>query len=171
MKFLDTSFLIDIVREHPPAKQLLDSLDEEGPHIINTIVAHEFLVGAFGATKVEEELEARKGILSRLIILNFDLDAANRSARIEADLRAKGEIIGGADILIAGTMISFGLQPNSPTYVLFAFPILGCFLASLWIHNLSCGNRASDFIKTKIYTRFNWDPGWEDHESHSKTIL
>ncbi len=110
MKFLDTSFLIDVIRKHAPAKILLDDLDKEGPHISNTIVAHEFLVGAFGATNSEMELKARNNLLSRIIILDFDLAAANRSALIEADLRAKGEMIGGADILIAGTMISRGIS-------------------------------------------------------------
>jgi tRNA(fMet)-specific endonuclease VapC len=99
MKFLDTSFLIDVIRKHVPAKTLLDNLDKEGPHVTSTIVAHEFLVGAFGAKNSEMELKARNDLLSRIIILEFDLAAANRSAIIEADLRAKGEMIGGADIL------------------------------------------------------------------------
>jgi tRNA(fMet)-specific endonuclease VapC len=110
MKFLDTSFLIDVIRKHAPVKTLLDNLDKEGPHVTNTIVAHEFLVGAFGATNSEMELKARNDLLSRIVILEFDLAAANRSAVIEANLRAKGEMIGGADILIAGTMISRGIS-------------------------------------------------------------
>ncbi len=110
MKFLDTSFLIDVIRKHAPAKTLLDDLDKEGPHVTNTIVAHEFLVGAFGATNSEMELKVRNNLLSRIVILDFDLAAATRSAIIEADLRAKGEMIGGADILIAGTMISRGIS-------------------------------------------------------------
>ena len=110
MKFLDTSFLIDVIRKHEPAKTLLDTLDKEGPHVTSAIVAHEFLVGAFGATESEKELKARNDLLSRIVILEFDLAAANRSAVIEADLRSKGEMIGGADILIAGTMISRGIS-------------------------------------------------------------
>jgi len=74
-------------------------------------------------------------------------------------------------LLIAGTMISLGLQPKSPSYVLFAFPIIGCFLASLWVHNLSWGSRAADFIKHDIYKKFNWQPGWENHEPHFKSYL
>jgi len=109
MKFLDTSFLIDVIRKHVPAKTLLDNLDKEGPHVTSTIVVHEFLVGAFGATNSEMELKVRNDLLSRIVILEFDLAAANQSAIIEADLRAKGEMIGGADILIAGTMISRGI--------------------------------------------------------------
>ena len=110
MKFLDTSFLIDVIRKNAPSKILLDTLDNEGPHVTNTIVVHEFLVGAFGAIDSEKELKARNDLLSRIVILEFDLAAANRSAVIEADLRAKGEMIGGADILIAGTMISRGIS-------------------------------------------------------------
>ena len=109
MKFLDTSFLIDVIREHPPAKSLLDEIDKEGPHVTNTIVVHEFLVGAYGATNSEKELKARNDLLRRIIILDFDQNVANRSVIIEVDLRNKGELIGGADILIAGTMFSRGI--------------------------------------------------------------
>jgi tRNA(fMet)-specific endonuclease VapC len=110
LKFLDTSFLIDVIRKYNPVKTLLDDLDKEGPHVTNTIVAHEFLIGAFGALNSEKELKARNNLLSRIVILDFDLASANRSAIIEVELRARGEMIGGADILIAGTMISRGIS-------------------------------------------------------------
>lgn len=110
MKFLDTSFLIDVIRKNTAIKELLNEIDALGPHVTNTIVAHEFLVGAYGAKKIEEELKIRNDLLSRLIILNFDLNAANRSAQVEAELRKKGELIGGADILIVGTMLSRGIR-------------------------------------------------------------
>lgn len=49
MKFLDTSFLIDVIRKEASSEDLLRELDKQGPHVTNTIVVHEFLVGAYGA--------------------------------------------------------------------------------------------------------------------------
>ena len=110
MKFLDTSFLIDVIRKSKAVKELLNEIDEHRPHVTNTIVAHEFLVGGYGAPNPEKELKIRNDLLNRIIILDFDLDAANKSAQLEAELRKKGELIGGADMLIAGTMRSRGIR-------------------------------------------------------------
>ncbi|MHA2227154.1 MAG: type II toxin-antitoxin system VapC family toxin [Candidatus Hodarchaeales archaeon] len=110
MKFLDTSFLIDVIRKKTSVKELLDDIDEQGSHVTNTIVAHEFLVGAYGANNPEKELKIRNDLLSRMIILNFDLNAATKSAEVETELRKTGKLIGGADILIAGTMLSRGIK-------------------------------------------------------------
>ena len=106
MKFLDTSFLIDIIRKNPLAKTILNELEEEGSHVTNTIVIHEFLVGGYGAKNSKKELIMRRKLLQKLIILPYDLKAAEESAKIENKLRIKGKLIGGADILIAGTMIA-----------------------------------------------------------------
>lgn len=35
MKFLDISFLIDIIRKYPSARLLLEQLDKEDPQICN----------------------------------------------------------------------------------------------------------------------------------------
>lgn len=110
MKFLDTSFLIDVIRKSTSVKELLTDIDAYGSHVTNTIVAHEFLVGAYGAKNPEKELKIRNDLLSRIIILNFDLNAATKSAEVEAELRKTGELIGGADILIVGTMLSRGIK-------------------------------------------------------------
>ena len=110
MKFLDISFLIDVIRKSTSVKELLNEIDEHGPHVTNTIVAHEFLVGAYGAKNPEKELKIRNDLLSRIIILNFDLNAATKSAEVEAELRTTGEFIGGSDILMVGTMLSRGIK-------------------------------------------------------------
>ncbi|MFX0060886.1 MAG: type II toxin-antitoxin system VapC family toxin [Candidatus Hermodarchaeota archaeon] len=106
MKFLDTSFLLDIIRKHSPAESLLDQLDKEGPHATSTLVVHEFLVGAYGAKEPIKELSVREKLLQKLIILPFDLTSAKESAKLEVQLREQGQYIGGADILIAGTMLA-----------------------------------------------------------------
>ncbi len=106
MKFLDTSFLIDIIRKLPAAENTVNLLDKEGSHATSTIVVHEFLVGGYGARNSENEIAIRRKLLKKLLILPFDLRAAEASAKIEHQLRKKGKLIGGADILIAGTMVA-----------------------------------------------------------------
>ena len=106
MKFLDTIFLIDIIRKYKKAEKVLMDLEKEGTHATSTIVMHEFLVGAYGAKDPVKELLARRRLLQKLIILPYDVASAEESAKIEHELRRKGKIIGGADILIAGTMIA-----------------------------------------------------------------
>ncbi|MFX0017046.1 MAG: hypothetical protein ACFFB2_20660 [Promethearchaeota archaeon] len=44
MKFLDTSFLIDLIRKNTSLKELLNEIDKDRAHVTNTIVAHEFLI-------------------------------------------------------------------------------------------------------------------------------
>ena len=110
MKFIDTSFLIALLRKETAVKSLLKQLDKEGPHVTSTIVIHDLLVGAYGAKNPQKENEAREKAIQKLIVLNFDISAANQSAQIEAELRKEGKLIGGADILIAGTMKSRGIK-------------------------------------------------------------
>lgn len=109
MKFIDTTFLIDIRRKNPHVNKILEQLDKEGIHAVSSLVAHEFLVGGYGS-KSEDELEERKKLLQHFIIFPFDLDSADYSAQIESELRKKGKFIGVADIMIVGTMKSHGID-------------------------------------------------------------
>jgi predicted nucleic acid-binding protein len=94
MKFLDTSFLIDIIQGYAPAKDILNKLDKEGPQATNTIVVHEFLVGAYGGMKLKAERKIREELLRKLIILPFDFKSAKESAKIESRLREQGKYPG-----------------------------------------------------------------------------
>ena len=109
MKFIDTTFLIDIRRKNPLVNKFLAQLDKEGIHAVSSLVAHEFLVGGYGS-KSKDELKERKKLLEHFIIFPFDEEAADYSAQIEADLRKMGNFIGVADTMIAGTMKSHGVD-------------------------------------------------------------
>ncbi|MHA1910550.1 MAG: type II toxin-antitoxin system VapC family toxin, partial [Candidatus Kariarchaeaceae archaeon] len=96
MKLLDTTFLIDILKgKNSKGIQNVKNLDLTGPHCTTSINVHELLVGAFGSSKPEKELKVRKELIKKLIILSYDRDCAEISAKIEADLRTKGKFIGG----------------------------------------------------------------------------
>ena len=109
MKFIDTIFLIDIRRKNPTVNDILTQLDKEGIHAVSSLVAHEFLVGGYGS-KSKNELKERKKLLQHFIIFPFDEEAAHYSAQIESDLRKRGQLIGIADTMIAGTMKSHGID-------------------------------------------------------------
>ncbi len=109
MKFIDTTFLIDIRRKNPMVINILAELDKEGIHAVSSLVAHEFLVGGHGS-KSKGELKERKELLEQFIVFPFDEEAANYSAEIESSLRKKGQFIGVVDTMIAGTMKSHGID-------------------------------------------------------------
>ncbi len=62
MKFLDTSFLIDVIRKKTSSEELLKELDKYSPHVTNTIVVHVFLIGAYGVKNYEEELKVKMNL-------------------------------------------------------------------------------------------------------------
>ncbi len=63
-------------------------------------------------------------------------------------------------LIISGTILTIGLQPNSPPYILFVFPILGLFLAGMWKRNMVWGRRLSTYIQENVENKFNVT-GWE----------
>jgi tRNA(fMet)-specific endonuclease VapC len=105
MKFVDTSFLIDFIRGKVDDNVLIEELENTGPHVTNTIVQFEFLAGGYGSKKKREILN-RKRLLERFILLPIDEAGAEEAAIIFSELKKRGDMIGQADIIIAGTMRS-----------------------------------------------------------------
>jgi hypothetical protein len=63
-------------------------------------------------------------------------------------------------LIVAGTFLTLGLQPSATANVLFVFPILGCFLASIWAHNVFVPRQIGTFIWKNIESRYKgvwWD--------------
>ncbi|MHA1839534.1 MAG: type II toxin-antitoxin system VapC family toxin [Candidatus Ranarchaeia archaeon] len=108
--FLDTSYLIDLLRGEPKATKLLDRLQSDTPFVTSTLVMYEFLVGAYNAKAWKKELNIRRKILKKMFIIDFDSKAANVAAEINAQLRKRRKMINGADILIVGSMLSNGIS-------------------------------------------------------------
>ena len=80
---------------------------------ISAITASELLHGVERAESAQRRAKRSRFVeaaLSALPVLPFDLDVSRVHARIWADLRAKGELIGSHDLLIAATAIHHGLQ-------------------------------------------------------------
>lgn len=104
---IDTSVLIDFERAGDGLGEALATLGEEDLSL-SAISASELLHGVHRADS--EQRRARRqsfveGVFSLLPILAFDLDVARVHARISADLRRQGAIIGSHDVIIAATAL------------------------------------------------------------------
>ena len=63
-------------------------------------------------------------------------------------------------LVVAGSLLTFGLQSISPAHVLFVFPIIGCFLSGIWAHNVIVPRQLSAFIRDNVESKYGgW--GWE----------
>ena len=105
---LDTDICITVIRDRPSA--LRPRFNEEADRLaISTIVLGELLFGAARSVRPAEHRRQVERFAERLDVLPFDAEAASHFADIRADLSARGEIIGGYDLMIAGHARSRGL--------------------------------------------------------------
>jgi tRNA(fMet)-specific endonuclease VapC len=105
---LDTDICITVIRDRPSG--LRRRFNEEADRLaISTIVLGELLFGAARSARPAEHRRQVDRFAERLDVLPFDAEAASHFADIRADLSARGEIIGGYDLMIAGHARSRGL--------------------------------------------------------------
>lgn len=100
MASLDSTFLIDILRRVPSAVEHLDRLEaSREPRFITPPAAAEVMVGAHvlggRSLRIAEEM------LGSLQWLEFDQESSRMAGRIGAELIARGEPLGAADLFIA----------------------------------------------------------------------
>jgi tRNA(fMet)-specific endonuclease VapC len=108
---LDTDVCIRIIRNRPfiggeLERQLNTNADDLAT---SAIVMTELLHGAAMSPNPAKERDNVTRLLARLMVLDFDEEAAQHAADIKADLQRKGRMIGNNDILIAGHARSRGL--------------------------------------------------------------
>ena len=107
MVVLETDFLIDLLRGEEHAVEKSKEIEQKGEKKATTpISAAELLEGAYYTQG--KYLVAAKELLQSLEILDFDLEAADRSGEIGAELAKKGRQIGIADTMIAGIVKRYG---------------------------------------------------------------
>ena len=63
-------------------------------------------------------------------------------------------------LVVAGTIVTVGLQKDSSAAVLFLFPIIGCFLAGMWARNIVWTRRMTEYIRDRIESKVQV-MGWE----------
>lgn len=109
MAILETSFLIDIFRDYPPAVKLLDELEETETILqIASPTIMELWLGALQSNAPEKEKARIEEFLNSLLVLVLDLRSAKEAAEIEVELIKKGQMIETEDIMIAGIARSHG---------------------------------------------------------------
>ncbi len=104
MASLDSTFLIDLLRRVPSAVEHLDRLESSRElRFITPPAAAEVWVGAHvlggRSLRIAEEL------LGSLQWLEFDQESCRLAGRIGAELIARGEPLGAADLFIAATSL------------------------------------------------------------------
>ncbi len=104
MIVLDTSFLIDLFKGERRTLSIIDS------DVATTIITyHEILSGIKHKKAKKEEMFFRR-FFSKIKILEFDLNAAEKSSEIMADLLIAGRPVNTLDVLIAGIAIANGAE-------------------------------------------------------------
>lgn len=105
---LDTNVCIRVLRDRPAQVRERFNLEADGL-CISTIVMTELLHGAAESARPAHNRNEVERFAARLEVLAFDAGAADHAADIRANLEARGEMIGGYDLLIAGHARSRGL--------------------------------------------------------------
>lgn len=96
---LDTNILIAISQDHPLAKPLFESREEECS--ISTIVLAELYKGAYCSQKVSKNLATIENFIDLVEVVDFDWDAAIEFGKIQSELRRIGKPTGLMDAAIA----------------------------------------------------------------------
>ncbi|MHA1812310.1 MAG: type II toxin-antitoxin system VapC family toxin [Candidatus Thorarchaeota archaeon] len=114
MIFLDTTVLVDLLRQEAAAKTWLQRA-RDTPLYTSEINVFEIYIGLFVASRrrkkktVTQRQADVEQLLVRLEVLPFDRRAAIESARIEAALVDAGKLIGARDVMVAGTALANGI--------------------------------------------------------------
>jgi len=106
MVILDTDFIIGYFREAPKIIEILSNYEENETKLKTTIInVGELYKGAYLSAKIEDNITKIEHFLKKVEVLNLNLTIMKIYAKISADLRKKGEIIGDYDELIASIII------------------------------------------------------------------
>ena len=103
---LDSSLAIDYLEGEAYVEDLFAELTD--PVAVPRIVRYELYVGALRSTDPTKTIAAVDRALSWTQTLEFTDAAARETARIRAGLLDRGDVIGAADTLIAGTAREVG---------------------------------------------------------------
>ena len=104
MIVLDTSFLIDFLKNMPSAVSFVESTVE--PIVTCEIVLHELYFGAYKNHK--SDVERIDALLRFIPVLSYTKYCGKLSAKYCAELLAKGNDIGQTDCMIAATVLAHG---------------------------------------------------------------
>ncbi|HIH10580.1 TPA: type II toxin-antitoxin system VapC family toxin [Candidatus Woesearchaeota archaeon] len=100
---LDTSFVIDLMNNHPEAVLKARELQQKGEHTyICTPTLFELWSGLAQSNKPVKEKQKIMEIISSQLVLNFDKESAEEAGKIDGLLKCEGQMIDPEDSMIAG---------------------------------------------------------------------
>jgi predicted nucleic acid-binding protein len=110
VKLLDTTILVDVLREVEAAHNVVRSMEEAGePALTTEVNAFELAMGAYRHGRADpRRLTEIENLLERLDVLSLSREGARRGADILAELRAGGRDLGLLDALVAGIALAAG---------------------------------------------------------------
>ena len=107
---LDTNVLI-LAERQSRLFALLDYAEPDTELAVSVVTVSELYEGVYLAANARRARERRQSIettLKTLEVIPFTLDITELHARLRADLRAKGAMIGAHDLIIAATALHRG---------------------------------------------------------------
>lgn len=111
MKYLlDTNICIALIKDQD--EHIIKKIDSNalGESVISTITVHELEFGIANSAKKDKNKSALQNLLlAKIPCVEFDMQAAEVSGQIRAELKQKGKPIGPYDVLIAGHALTLGL--------------------------------------------------------------
>lgn len=108
MYMLDTDICSYIIRNRPLSVLAKFKQINTSDLGISVITQAELLYGVERSSSQKTNHDIVENFINRLIILDWDSDAAKRYAILRATMEGKGKIIGNMDLMIASHALSIG---------------------------------------------------------------
>lgn len=108
MVVLDTTILIDLLKDEKEAVNKFKKLEKENEELLTTqINVFELIQGVYKQkNNVQKRISAIDMLLQKIKILDITFISSFTSGKISGELRKKGLQISPSDVLIAGTAIA-----------------------------------------------------------------
>jgi tRNA(fMet)-specific endonuclease VapC len=103
---IDTDIIIYWLKNRFPSINKKFTTLEKHCIFISSITVAELYYGAYNSSKIRENLELVRELISEMNIVDFDSKAGERFGKIKANLKSRGEIINDSDLFIASIGIS-----------------------------------------------------------------
>ena len=110
MRCLDSTILVDVLRDLPSAKAKVRNLEEEEPLRATEIGSFELYLGLqrLGESRRTTEESRIKDLLDQMTLLPFERGSAVRAAEIAGAIRRRGQTISLADLFTAAIALGYG---------------------------------------------------------------
>jgi tRNA(fMet)-specific endonuclease VapC len=108
---IDTDLLIDLLRNEEEVVAFITEIEKETNLLSTTSInAFELYYGAHKSKKFEQNLQATRTLLTRLIVLPLTTRSAQKAGHIFAELEKEGQPIGLRDTFIGAIALTKGFS-------------------------------------------------------------